>query len=60
MKKVFVVVFIDQKSHQTYVDSIWENEEKAQKFVEERNEWERSENGEGDYWVWIKVDYHAK
>lgn len=60
MKKVFVVVFIDQKSHQTYVDSIWENEEKAQKIVEERNEWERSENGEGDYWVWIKVDYHAK
>ena len=60
MKKVFVVEFIDQKSHQTYVDSIWENKEKAQKFVKERNEWERSENGDGDYWVWIKVDYHAK
>lgn len=60
MKKVFVVVFIDKESKETYVDSVWENEEKVLKYVKSMNEWEESENGDGDMWLDIKTDYHAK
>ena len=60
MKEVIVVEFVDQKSCQTYVDSVWESEEKAQEYVNKMNEWERSEYGVGDMWLYIKVDYHAK
>lgn len=60
MKEVFVVVFTDVKSNQTYVDSVYENKEEAQKYVNKMNEWECFENGSGDFWFMMNVDYHAK
>lgn len=60
MKEVFVVVFIDKESNGTYVHSVWESEDDALKFLTRKNEWERSENGDGDLWLCIKTDYHAK
>ena len=60
MKEVIVVVFIDKKSLETYVDSVWEDQEKALEYVLKQNEWERSENGDGDMWMPVKTDYHAK
>lgn len=60
MKEVFVVEFLKEKSNETYVDSVWENEEDARKWVNKMNEWERSENGQGDWWFIVKVDYHAE
>lgn len=60
MKEVFVVEFLKEKSNETYVDSVWENKEDAQKWVNEMNEWERSENGQGDWWFIVEIDYHAK
>lgn len=60
MKEVFVVMFIEMSTYQNYVDSVWESEEEAQKWVNEMNEWERSEKGSGDLWIYVKIDYHAK
>ena len=60
MKEVFVVEFIEKESKESYVDSVWEDEEKALKYVKRKNEWERSVNGDGDMWISIKTDYYAK
>lgn len=60
MKKLFVVVFISLETKETFVDSVWENEDDTQKFVTRMNEWERSKDGNGDSWLWIETDYHAK
>lgn len=60
MKEVFIVSFVKVLSNESYVDSVWENEEDAEKWVNEMNEWERSENGCGDLWYIVKSEYHAK
>lgn len=60
MKEVFIVLFVKVLSNESYVDSVWENEEDAEKWVNEMNEWERSENGTGDLWYIVNSEYHAK
>lgn len=60
MEELFVVVFIVKKTNETYVDSVWESEDDAAKYVTKKNEWELSESGDGDTWLWIKSDFHAK
>lgn len=60
MKKVFLVEFMDMESGKWYSDSIWETEESAKSYVNRRNEWERSENGDGDLWSYQSITYHGK
>ena len=60
MKSIFVVSFVRTKENDHYVDSVWENLEEAQKYVEEQNDWETSELGDGDMWYIEEIEYHAK
>ena len=60
MKEVFVVLFVNVKTNETYVNSVWENEEDAKKWVNEMNDWEKSDNGTSDLWYVVKRKYHAK
>ena len=60
MKKVIIVEFMDVNTKKTYTDSVWESEEDAKKYVNRRNEWEKSEGGDGDLWLYYKINYHAK
>lgn len=60
MKEVFVVSFVSVESNKSIVDSVWENEEDARKWVNEMNEWERSENGSGELWYIVNIEFHAK
>ena len=60
MKKVFIVEFMDAVSGKWYPDSVWESEENAKSYVNRRNEWEKSENGDGDFWYYARIAYHEK
>lgn len=60
MKEVFVVMFTVVSNGSSYADSVFVSEEKALKYCQEQNEWERSEHGSGDLWHYVKCEYHAE
>ena len=60
MKEVFVVLFRTRSDEADYVDSVFVSEEKALKYCIEQNEWERSEQGSGDFWYYVKAEYNAE
>lgn len=60
MKVVFVVLFVNVKTNESYVGSVWENEEEAKKWVNDMNDWEKSDNGASNLWYVVKREYHAK
>lgn len=58
MKKVYVVSFKKHGTDHSVTDCVFMNLEDAADYVNQWNEWERSEDGNGDLWYWIDVDFY--
>lgn len=58
MKEVFVVSFKKHGSDYVVNDCVFKNLEDAQDYVNQWNEWEDSEEGQGDLWFYSKVDFY--
>ena len=58
MKEVFVVSFIKNKTGNVVNDSAFKNLEDAQDYVDQWNEWEVSEYGQGDLWFYTNVEFY--
>lgn len=51
-KSVYVVAYVSDGN--TYIESVFNNEEAARQFVEKQNRWELSEQGNGDFWYYAE------
>lgn len=51
-KDVYVVAYVSNGN--TYIESVFTNEEVAKQYVERQNCWELSEQGNGDFWFYLE------
>lgn len=58
MKVIYVVCFRRRDNGRIVVDSVFKNREDAQDYVDQWNEWEKSEDGNDDLWFLNDVEYH--
>lgn len=49
---IYVVAYVSGGN--TYIESVFNNEEAAKQFVEKQNRWEMSEQGNGDIWIYVE------
>lgn len=59
MKEVFVVNFKKHGTAKVVNDCVFKNLEDAQDYVNQWNEWESSEEGQGDWWFYTKVNFYG-
>lgn len=58
MKEVFVVSFKKHGKDYYVNDCVFMNREDAQDYVDQMNEWEESEEGQGDLWFYTNVEFY--
>lgn len=58
MEEVFVVSFKKHGTDLVVSDCVFKNLEDAQDYVNQWNEWEDSEEGQGDLWFYTNVNFY--
>lgn len=60
MKKVFIVRFWKEYLKRWIIDDVFLNESTARDYVSRWNDWEKSEDGSGDFWDYTEAFLHEE